>query len=98
MIRRIVLSLAIIALFSATLFAAPKPDDLVFFVNKGSVGITELKLKELEQIFLSKMTEWSDKKSGAIVPYNLALDTPERIGFRKELKVRKIRLTAKNQR
>lgn len=78
MIKHFILCISLIALFASMLNAAPKPDDLVFFVNKESVSAASITIKELEQIFLSKLTEWPDKKSGAIVPYNLALDTPER--------------------
>ena len=82
-LKRIILCISIIALFASMLNAAPKPDDLVFFVNKESVSAASISLKELEQIFLSKLTEWPDKKSGAIVPYNMALDTPERTALAK---------------
>lgn len=57
----------------------------MFFANKASVKQTDLSLKELEQIYFSKLTAWPDKKSGNITPFNMAMDTPEREALQKNV-------------
>ena len=85
MFNKIMIITALIFIFcAAAVLAEPGPDDLVFFANKASVKTEKLTLKELEQIFLSKLTNWPDK-SGAITPYNIAMDTPEREALQKKV-------------
>ncbi|MBP7652129.1 hypothetical protein KA977_01820 [Candidatus Dependentiae bacterium] len=85
MIKKLVITMIIITAFCFSAFSEPKPDDLVFFANKASVKQTDLSLKELEQIYLSKLTAWPDKKSGSITPFNIAMDTPERDSLQKSV-------------
>jgi ABC-type phosphate transport system substrate-binding protein len=64
-----------------TVYAVPGPDDLVVFANK-SVKTPELTMKQLEQIYLGKLTAWPDK-SGKVKAYNMNMDSKERTAFQK---------------
>ncbi|HON56298.1 MAG TPA: hypothetical protein PLM75_09140 [bacterium] len=79
----LILFIFVFSVFVNVANAAPDADALVFFANKASVKTDSLTLKELEQIYLSKMTAWPDKKSGNITAFNLAIDSPERAALQK---------------